>query len=70
MNLRTVTRKQAIAILAQVTDQDNFWEVACETVRGWKELGDDDDINYPSLQDVFAALGVSPEELVEAEFGE
>jgi hypothetical protein len=51
----SVTRDQAVQILSQVTDQDNWWEMACERVL---DLGEDEEVPYPSIYDVFEALGV------------
>lgn len=50
-----VTRAQAVQILSQVTDQDNWWEMACERVL---DGGEDEELLYPSIYDVFEALGV------------
>lgn len=60
-----VTREQALRILCQVTDKDNFWEMACERVIGFDDLGDGEG-PYPDIWDVFAALGVSRGELDKA----
>lgn len=54
-----VSREQAIQILSTVTDQDNWWEMACERIL---DLGEDDETPYPTLFDVFEALGVPKDE--------
>lgn len=51
-----VTRDQAVKILSMVSDQDNWWEIACERVFDFGE--NDEDRPYPSIYDVFEALGV------------
>lgn len=53
-----LTRKEAIAILHGMTDQDDpAWEWAVE------DHYDEDTDTMPSVYDVFAAIGVSVEEL-------
>ena len=53
-----VSRQQALEILCEVTDQDNFWEMSCE-----RHLSEGE---YPDLFDVFAALGISKDEVKQA----
>ena len=56
-----LTRKEAIAILHGMTDKDDpAWEWAVE------DYYDEDADTMPSVYDVFAALGVTPQELDEA----
>lgn len=55
----SVTREQAVRILSHVTDQDNWWEMACERVL---EFPEDEEAVYPSIYDVFEALGVPRDE--------